>query len=63
MTDSETGYLFDDSDPDSLRQALDRGLDPSASRLGYAARAMVEERYSVSRLAEKYEELYTSLLA
>ena len=63
VIEGETGYLFDAKDPDSLEQALERGLDASASRLGIAARALVEERYAVSRLAEKYEELYASLLA
>jgi len=63
VVEGETGYLFDAKDPDSLRQAFERVLDASASRLGIAARTLVEQRYAISRLAEEYERLYASLLA
>jgi glycosyltransferase involved in cell wall biosynthesis len=63
VTVGETGYLFDADDSESLHRALELGLDPSASKLGAAARALVEERYAISRVADEYERLYANLLS
>jgi glycosyltransferase involved in cell wall biosynthesis len=63
VVEGKTGYLFDAKDPNSLQQALKSGLDTSASRLGVTARALVEQRYAISRVAKRYERLYASLLA
>lgn len=59
------GLLVDPADPCQLAEALLYVLDDSglAGRLGAAARATVEERYSLDRVADRYVALYRELVA
>lgn len=58
------GLLVTPDDPDRLAEALARlGGDPALrARLGAAARATIEARYSLDSVARRYIELYRGLL-
>lgn len=56
-----TGYLFRLNDPESLARAMTKLTQDDLSRLGAAARRVVEEGFSVSDLAEKYEDICRQL--
>jgi glycosyltransferase involved in cell wall biosynthesis len=65
IRDRETGLLVRTGDADALARALlelaaDAGL---RERLGRAARAFVEERFDMARVAERYAALYRDLAA
>jgi glycosyltransferase involved in cell wall biosynthesis len=65
MQDGVSGLLVPASNVPALVQAVDRLLqDPAlAARLGAEGRRVVFERYSISRMVESTERLYTQLLA
>jgi glycosyltransferase involved in cell wall biosynthesis len=58
------GELLPLDDPESLAAALERlAADPEARRrLGEQARSLVEARYSIESVAERYEALYRRLV-
>lgn len=60
----ETGFLADPADPQSLDRALAEALaDPARlAALGRGARARVEREHTLARQAERYLDLYRSLL-
>lgn len=62
IQDGATGFLFEPGDAASLRRCLLRVLDGAAERMGQAGRSLVENNYSITALAEKYERLYEQLL-
>ena len=56
----KTGFLFDKDDGNEAMACVRRLLDDpaGAARLGAAARRVCEERYALSRVAARLEELY-----
>lgn len=60
----QTGWLVSPRDPDALAQALLEAASDSAhcSRLGEAARARVEAEYSLARVVQAYDSLWSSIL-
>jgi glycosyltransferase involved in cell wall biosynthesis len=58
------GLLVAAEDRDALARAIDglAGNAPERSRLGAQARRVIEERYALGRVAERYLELYAGLL-
>jgi glycosyltransferase involved in cell wall biosynthesis len=65
IVDGETGYLTPPSDEGELANAIVRLLtDPARmSRFGQNARRRVEERYSLDRMVEGYQQLIAGLHA
>lgn len=63
VRDGETGYTFEVGDPTSLRQAVFRILNNWKGSFGHRGRKMVEEKYSLTVLAERYEVLYQNLVS
>jgi glycosyltransferase involved in cell wall biosynthesis len=65
IVDGETGYVTPPGDESELAGALTRLLtDPArASRFGQNARRRVEERYSLERMVEGYQQLIAGLHA
>jgi len=61
--DGETGYTFEVGDPTSLRQAVFRVLNNGNGSFGHRGRKMVEKKYSLTVLAERYEVLYQNLVS
>jgi glycosyltransferase involved in cell wall biosynthesis len=58
VLEGETGLLVAE-DPEALREALRRALDPETGRrLGEAGRRRALERFSVEAMAHGYESLY-----
>jgi glycosyltransferase involved in cell wall biosynthesis len=59
----QTGLVVPPNDDVALRNAIDRLLSDRAlaARLGAAARAAVEKRYSVKVMTERYEQLWRQL--
>ena len=64
IEDGVTGRLVPSADSTALGQALiDVLTDPeSASRMGKAARAHVEARFSLDRMVSDYDRIYSTLL-
>lgn len=59
VLEGETGLLVAAEDPEALREALRRALDPETGRrLGEAGRRRALERFSVEAMAHGYESLY-----
>jgi glycosyltransferase involved in cell wall biosynthesis len=60
VDDERTGLLFDRDDENALKAAVRRfASEPGlAARLGAAARTEAVERYSLSRVVARLEELY-----
>ena len=65
VDDGRTGLLIDPDDAHALAGALESLIaDPArAARIGRAARAEVQQRYSFDRMVSAFEELYLSGLA
>jgi sugar transferase (PEP-CTERM/EpsH1 system associated) len=65
VTADETGMLFPSGDAEALADGLFRLLTdrPFAERLAAAARARVEARYSIRRMAAEYDAQFRELLA
>jgi glycosyltransferase involved in cell wall biosynthesis len=63
--DGEDGVIVPSEDPERWAEAIAALLDDSAraARLGRAARAAAEGRYSFGVVCERYEALYAALLA
>ncbi|OLC49680.1 MAG: hypothetical protein AUH43_07190 [Acidobacteria bacterium 13_1_40CM_65_14] len=64
LTDGKTGLLVPAADVPSLATSIARLLDAPilAAQLGRAARQVIEERYSITRMAATTENLYRDLL-
>lgn len=62
VVDGQTGCLFDPDDIEGLRAALWRGLGPAGEALGAAGRSRVEQCFSIKQLADRYVDLYRSLI-
>jgi glycosyltransferase involved in cell wall biosynthesis len=65
IVDGETGVLVPPDDADALGAAVLRLLrtPPEAARLGEAARARVEERFTIDAMVRAYERTYDRLVA
>jgi glycosyltransferase involved in cell wall biosynthesis len=65
LDDGRTGRLVRSNDVDAMAHALlDDFTDPAAARRrGAAARAEVEQRFSLQRMVDAYGELYQRLIA
>ena len=61
VTAGETGYIVPPGDPAALREMIDRLLADSAerNRLGANARAVVEERFTWHKTAQRCVEVYS----
>ncbi len=64
LIDGETGLLVPPADVPALAAAITRLLETPllAARLGRAARLVVEERFSIARMAMSTQRLYRELL-
>lgn len=62
VADGRTGCLFDPDDVAGLRAALQHGLGPAAEALGLAGRSRAEQCFSIRQLANRYVDLYRSLI-
>ena len=65
VIDGKTGFLVPPKDPDALAQAMLRlmGLPPEERRrMGAVARQHIEANYSLDRVVDQWEALYTELL-
>jgi glycosyltransferase involved in cell wall biosynthesis len=65
MIPGETGFLVPIADPDALTAAMTRimTLRPAQRlRMGANGRRFVEEKYSLAKIADQWEQLYTQLL-
>ncbi len=62
--DSETGWLVPPGDPEALARTMFEILADRerAARVGRAAAARIQERFSVERMADAYESLYRAAL-
>src|SRR5688572_26711769 len=65
LVNERTGLLVAPGDSRAIADAVGRLLDNRslASRLGQAARDLIKDRFSVDRMVQSTEELYTELLA
>jgi len=65
LVHEQTGLLVAPGDSRELATAIGRLLDdrPLAARLGQAARQSIQDRFSVDRMVQSTEQLYTELLA
>ena len=65
LIDGRTGLLVEPGDPRAIADAVSRLLrdEVMAARLGHGARALIEDRYSMSRMVNATEDLYSDLLA
>jgi glycosyltransferase involved in cell wall biosynthesis len=61
VKDGETGYVFGVKDRQGLYEAIRKILKNLHGTMGRRARESVEDRYSLSALADQYEELYRKL--
>lgn len=62
IVQGRTGYTYEHGDTHGLARALSLCLDPQGRSLGAEARWLVEERYSIRAIADRYEALYDRLL-
>lgn len=62
LRDGVTGFLFKPGDAEGLRRALLRALDLANDNVSRECRKFVENKFSISALACKYEGLYQQLL-
>jgi len=64
VQDGETGYTFRAGDTEGLCEAIQKILSTTDTEGGMGARArrLIEEKYAVSIVAERYEELYQRLI-
>jgi glycosyltransferase involved in cell wall biosynthesis len=65
VTDGRSGLIVPERDPAGLARAMDRLLDDrsAAARIGAAGRALVEERFGWTRVAERLSDAYDRALA
>jgi glycosyltransferase involved in cell wall biosynthesis len=63
VTDGQTGLLFPVGDPTQLAALTRRVLDEPqwARQLGQAARAWMQQEFSVEKMVERYMHLYQSI--
>ncbi|WP_374339071.1 glycosyltransferase family 4 protein [Methyloversatilis sp.] len=61
VSDGETGFLYEASDPDSLASACLGALSPAGREAGVRARQRIECHYSIRALAERYALLYRDI--
>jgi phosphatidylinositol alpha-1,6-mannosyltransferase len=62
IVDGQTGCLYAPDDAAGLAQAMQRVLGPDGPAMGVAGRHLAGARYSIGRIADRYETLYTQLL-
>lgn len=64
IQDGETGHLVPPGDPEGLAQAIGRVLDDpqTAQAMGQRGRALVQERYSWTRIAALTKQVYERVL-
>jgi len=62
IVQGRTGYTYEHGDAADMARALSLCLGPEGRSLGAEARRLVEERYSIRAIADRYEALYARLL-
>lgn len=62
ITDGETGFLFEPGDLRGLERAVTVATAAGRDGVARAARALMEEKFSIHQLASSYEALYARLL-
>ncbi len=62
IVQGRTGYTYEHGDAQDLARVLSLCLGPEGRDLGAEARRLVEARYSIQAIADRYEELYARLL-
>ncbi len=62
IVQGRTGYTYVHGDTRELARAMELCLGPEGPALGREARKLVEERYSIQSVADRYEALYARLL-
>jgi len=62
ISEGATGCLYTPDDPASLALAVRRVLGPSGPAMGAAGRQVVQERYGIQAVTDRYEALYAQLL-
>jgi glycosyltransferase involved in cell wall biosynthesis len=63
IVEGETGFTYPPDDVSGLAAAVRRCLGPDGERMGETARRLAESRYSIGRVADRYEALYAELLS
>lgn len=63
VVDGETGVLYEAADVDSLAAACSWALSAAGREAGGRARQLVERKYSIRSLAERYAGLYRDLFS
>jgi glycosyltransferase involved in cell wall biosynthesis len=63
IVNGKTGFLCQRDDGASLAAAVHECLSPRGRELGWAGREMVEQRFSISVVADGYAALYRALIA
>jgi glycosyltransferase involved in cell wall biosynthesis len=62
IVQGRTGYTYEHGDAQDMARALSLCLEPEGRSLGAEARRLVEERYAIRAIADRYEALYARLL-
>jgi glycosyltransferase involved in cell wall biosynthesis len=62
IVQGRTGYTYEHGDVAEMARALSLCLGPEGRSLGAEARRLVEARYSIGAIADRYEALYERLL-
>ena len=62
IVQGRTGYTYEHGDAADMARVLSLCLGPEGRSLGAEARRLVEERYSIRAIADRYEALYARLL-
>lgn len=63
IVEGETGYTYPADDVVALAAALRLCLGPEAAAMGARARQLAEARYSIATITDRYDALYSQLLA
>lgn len=61
IVEGETGFTYTPDDVQDLAAGVRACLSPQGAGMGAEARGVAEERYSIGRIAERYETLYEEL--
>ncbi|MEO0587680.1 MAG: glycosyltransferase family 4 protein [Planctomycetota bacterium] len=61
LLDHENTGLLVEPNPDDIAHHLATALSPTGQALGQAARAIIEQRYSVEAVLQKHEQLFESI--
>lgn len=61
IADGETGYLINSFEPDDIAAALRRAFAERRVDLGQAARALIEQKFSLEHYAEREAHIYGAL--